>query len=51
MSADRRPYYEELAALVAGQAERIAGLEAEVAELRRAVGVEQPELIQAALLR
>jgi transposase len=38
VSADRRPSYEELAALVAGQAEQIARLEAEVAELRRQLG-------------
>lgn len=38
MSADRRPSYEEFAVLVVGQAERIARLEAEVAELRRQFG-------------
>jgi transposase len=36
--ADRRPSYEDLAALVARQAEQIARLEAEVAELRRQLG-------------
>jgi transposase len=36
--ADRRPCYEELAALVVRQAERIEQLEAEVAELRRQLG-------------
>ena len=35
---DPRPSYEELAALVAVQAERIAELEAEIAELRRQLG-------------
>jgi transposase len=39
VSADQRPSYEELAALVVGQAERIARLEAEVAELRRQLGL------------
>ena len=38
MSADRRPSYEELAALVVGQAEQIARLEGEVAELKRQLG-------------
>jgi transposase len=38
VSADRRPSYEELAALVVRQAERIEQLEAEVAELRRQLG-------------
>jgi transposase len=38
VSADRRPCYEELAALVVRQAERIERLEAEVAELRRQLG-------------
>jgi len=36
--ADRRPSYEDLAALVARQAEQIARLEAEVAELKRQLG-------------
>jgi len=36
--ADRRPSYEDLAALVARQAEQIARLEAEVVELRRQLG-------------
>jgi transposase len=36
--ADRRPSYEELAALVVRQAERIEQLEAEVGELRRQLG-------------
>jgi transposase len=36
--AGSRPSYEELAALVAAQADRIAQLEAEVAELRRQLG-------------
>ena len=38
MPAGRRPSYEELAALVASQAEQIARLEAEVAELKRQLG-------------
>jgi transposase len=38
VSADRRPSYEELVALVVRQAEQIARLEAEVAELRRQLG-------------
>jgi transposase len=38
VSAGGRPSYEELAALVVGQAEQIARLEAEVAELRRQLG-------------
>jgi hypothetical protein len=38
VSAVRRPSYEELAALVVRQAERIEQLEAEVAELRRQLG-------------
>ncbi|RJQ89679.1 IS66 family transposase [Amycolatopsis panacis] len=38
MSAGRGPSYEELAALVVRQAERIERLEAEVAELKRLVG-------------
>ena len=37
--ADSRPSYDELAALVALQAKRIAELEAEVAELRRQLGM------------
>jgi transposase len=36
--ADRRPFYEELAALVVRQADRIERFEAEVAELRRQLG-------------
>ena len=40
MSAARRPSYEELAALVVGQAEQIARLEAEIAELKRQLGHE-----------
>lgn len=39
VSAGERPSYEELAALVVGQAEHIARLEAEVAELRRQLGL------------
>jgi transposase len=39
VSAGGRPSYEELAALVVGQAEQIARLEAEVAELRRQLGL------------
>lgn len=39
MPADRRPSYEELAALDVGQAEQISRLEAEVAELRRQLGL------------
>ena len=35
---DPRPSYQELAALVAVQAKRIAELEAEIAELRRQLG-------------
>ena len=38
MSADPRPPYEELAALVVRQAERIEQLEAEVGELKRQLG-------------
>ena len=37
--ADSRPSYDELAALVALQAKRIAELEAEVAELKRQLGM------------
>jgi transposase len=38
VAADRRPSYEELAALVVRQAERIEQLEADVADLRRQLG-------------
>ncbi|MGH7745729.1 MAG: DUF6444 domain-containing protein [Candidatus Dormibacteria bacterium] len=38
MSADRRPSYEELAVVVGGQAEQIAQLEAQVAELTARLG-------------
>jgi uncharacterized protein YceH (UPF0502 family) len=38
MPAGSRPSYDEAAALVTAQTERIAQLEAEVAELRRRLG-------------
>lgn len=44
-----RPCYEELADLVARQADRIDQLEAEVAELRRQLGAEQPQRVEAAV--